>query len=158
MTINKENLIIIMSDEHQGNALGCLGHPFVKTPNLDKLAENGVIFSNAYTSCPICVPARASFATGLPVHKNRLWDNAMPYYGQIPSWGHRLQSRNISVESIGKLHYRSQEDDDGFDKKHIPMMVVNGVGMVWGSIRRENERKKVYRNERMLGNYIGPRK
>ncbi len=156
MTINKENLIIIMSDEHQGNALECLGHPFVKTPNLDKLAENGVIFSNAYTSCPICVPARASFATGLPVHKNRLWDNAMPYYGQIPSWGHRLQSRNISVESIGKLHYRSQEDDDGFDKKHIPMMVVNGVGMVWGSIRRENERKKVYRNERMLGNYIGP--
>ncbi len=156
MKTNKENLIIIMSDEHQGSALGCLGHPFVKTPNLDELANNGVIFSNAYTSCPICVPARASFATGLPVHKNRLWDNAMPYYGQIPSWGHCLQSNNISVESIGKLHYRSQDDDDGFDKKHIPMMVVNGVGMVWGSIRRENDRKKVYRNDRMLGNYIGP--
>ena len=156
MKTNKENLIIIMSDEHQGSALGCLGHPFVKTPNLDELANNGVIFSNAYTSCPICVPARASFATGLPVHKTRLWDNAMPYYGQIPSWGHSLQSKNISVESIGKLHYRSQDDDDGFDKKHIPMMVVNGVGMVWGSIRRENERKKVYRDDRMLGNYIGP--
>ena len=52
MTINKENLIIIMSDEHQGSALGCLGHPFIKTPNLDELADNGVIFSNAYTSCP----------------------------------------------------------------------------------------------------------
>ena len=156
MKKHDKNLIIIMSDEHQGRALSCIGHPFVKTPNLDKLANNGMVFSNAYTSCPICVPARASFATGLPVHKNRLWDNAMPYYGQKPSWGHSLQSRNVPVESIGKLHYRSQEDNDGFDEKHIPMMVVNGVGMVWGSIRRENDRKKVFRDERMLGTYIGP--
>ena len=156
MKQHDKNLIIIMSDEHQGNALSSIGHPFVKTPNIDKLAENGMLFSNAYTSCPICVPARASFATGLPVHKNRLWDNAMPYHGQIPSWGHSLQSRNVSVESIGKLHYRSEDDDDGFDKKHIPMMVVNGVGMVWGSIRRENERSKVFRDDRMLGEYIGP--
>ena len=142
-----KNLIVIMSDEHQGSALGSIGHPFVKTPNIDKLAENGILFSNAYTSCPICVPARASFATGLPVHKNRLWDNAMPYFGQIPSWGHSLQSQKVRVESIGKLHYRFQEDNDGFDKKYIPMMVVNGTGMVWGSIRRENERKKVFRDK-----------
>ena len=156
MTNHDKNLVIIMSDEHQGNALSSIGHPFVKTPNIDKLANNGMLFSNAYTSCPICVPARASFATGLPVHQNRLWDNAMPYYGQKPSWGHSLQSESVSVESIGKLHYRSEEDNDGFDKKHIPMMVVNGVGMVWGSIRRENERAQVFRDDRMLGEYIGP--
>ena len=94
MTNHDKNLIVIMSDEHQGNALSFIGHPFVKTPNIDKLANNGMLFTNAYTSCPICVPARASFATGLPVHQNRLWDNAMPYYGQIPSWGHSLQSKN----------------------------------------------------------------
>ena len=47
MATKKENLIIIMSDEHQGSALGLLGHPFVKTPNLDELADNGVVFSNA---------------------------------------------------------------------------------------------------------------
>ena len=154
MNNKKQNLIVIMSDEHQAKALGSVKHPFVKTPNLDKLAANGVNFKNAYTPCPICVPARASFATGLPVHKNRLWDNAMPYFGQINSWGHELQKNNISVESIGKLHYRSQNDDDGFDKKHIPMMVHKGVGMVWGSIRRENER--ISRKKRMLGEYIGP--
>ena len=61
MQNKNENLIIIMSDEHQGSALGSIGHPFIKTPNIDKLAENGILFSNAYTSCPICVPARASF-------------------------------------------------------------------------------------------------
>ena len=152
----KQNLIVIMSDEHQAKALGSLDHPFVKTPNLDKLAFKGINFTNAYTPCPICVPARASFATGLPVHKNRLWDNAMPYFGQLPSWGHMLQKKGVSVESIGKLHYRAEEDNDGFDLKHIPMMVYKGVGMVWGSIRRENERKT--RDQRMLGEYIGPGK
>lgn len=148
------NLLVIMSDEHQSRAMGCAGHPFVKTPNLDKLAAEGMRFTNAYTPSPICVPARASFATGRYVHKNRLWDNAMPYTGTIPGWGHALQSAGVQVESIGKLHYRDEEDNAGFDIEHIPMMVANGVGMVWASIRREDER--VYGKSRMLGQEIGP--
>ncbi len=149
------NLLILMSDEHQARAMGCAGHPFVQTPNLDTLAQNGIRFSNAYTPSPICVPARASFATGRYVHQNRLWDNAMPYTGAIPGWGHALQKKGVRSESIGKLHYRAEEDPTGFDKEHIPMMVAGGVGMVWASIRKEDERVIV--NEgRMLGEYIGP--
>ena len=82
-----------MSDEHQAIAMGCAGHPFVKTPNLDKLAERGIRFTNAYTPSPICVPARASFASGQYVHVNRLWDNAMPYTGEPKGWGHALQAQ-----------------------------------------------------------------
>ena len=143
-----------MSDEHQARALGCAGHPFVQTPNLDKLAAQGTRFSNAYTPCPICVPARASFATGLYPHQTRLWDNAMPYTGAIRGWGHALQEKGVPVESIGKLHYRAEEDPAGFDVEHIPMMVVDGVGMVWASIRKEDER--IIGPKRMLGDYIGP--
>lgn len=149
-----KNLLVIMSDEHQARAMGCAGHPCVETPNLDGLAARGVRFSNAYTPSPICVPARASFATGRYVHRNRLWDNAMPYDGAIPGWGHALQNAGIAVESIGKLHYRAQEDPAGFDVEHIPMMVAGGVGMVWASIRREDER--IGGTGRMLGDYIGP--
>ena len=148
------NLLVIMSDEHQSRAMGCAGHPFVKTPHLDALAARGTRFTDAYTPCPICVPARASFATGLYVHQTRLWDNAMPYTGEIPGWGHALQDANIPVESIGKLHYRAAEDPAGFDVEHIPMMVADGVGMVWASIRKEDER--VHMPGRMLGDYIGP--
>ncbi|MBF2759025.1 MAG: sulfatase-like hydrolase/transferase [Ectothiorhodospiraceae bacterium AqS1] len=148
------NLLIIMSDEHQARAMGCAGHPFVRTPCLDRLAATGLRFVNAYTPSPICVPARASFATGLPVHKTRLWDNAMPYEGSIPGWGHALQRAGVAVESIGKLHYRAEEDPAGFDIEHLPMMVHEGVGMVWASIRKENER--VLPTSRMLGPYIGP--
>ncbi len=147
------NLLVILSDEHQARAMGCAGHPFVKTPHLDALAARGTRFADAYTPSPICVPARASFATGQYAHKNRLWDNAMPYHGQIPGWGHYLQDAGVPVESIGKLHYRKTGDPAGFDREHIPMHVVDGVGMVWGSIRAENER--VSPKTRMLGAHIG---
>lgn len=143
-----------MSDEHQARALSCANHPLVKTPNMDKLAARGIRFTNAYTPSPICVPARAAFASGRYVHDIRLWDNAMPYTGDPRGWGHALQDKGVRVESIGKLHYRSEEDPAGFDVEHIPMQVANGVGMVWGSIRREDER--VRKEGRMLGPYIGP--
>jgi len=148
------NLLVIMSDEHQARAMGCAGHPFVQTPHLDALAERGMTFTDAYTPCPICVPARAAFAAGKYVHQTRLWDNAMPYTGNPPGWGHTLQGAGIPVESIGKLHYRHDEDPAGFDVEHIPMQVANGVGMVWASIRKEDQRVKM--PSRMLGDYIGP--
>ncbi|MEM8802747.1 MAG: sulfatase-like hydrolase/transferase, partial [Pseudomonadota bacterium] len=148
------NMLVIMSDEHQARTMGCAGHPFVQTPNLDALAAIGTRFTNAYTPSPICVPARASFATGLYPHQTRLWDNAMPYTGAIRGWGHALQDEGVPVESIGKLHYRAEEDPAGFDAEHIPMMVAGGVGMVWASIRKEDER--IPGPKRMLGDYIGP--
>ena len=148
------NLVVIMSDEHQARALGCAGHALVQTPNLDTLAARGTRCTQAYTPSPICVPARASFATGRYPHQTRLWDNAMPYDGSIPSWGHALQSQGIKVESIGKLHYRSEHDPAGFDVEHLPMMVAGNVGMVWASIRKEDER--IVGPKRMLGDYIGP--
>ena len=62
------NLLFICSDEHARDALGCSGHPVVATPTLDRLAASGARFTNAYTNSPICVPARASLATGRYVH------------------------------------------------------------------------------------------
>ena len=149
-----KGLIVILSDEHRADAIGCVGHPFVDTPNLDALAARGTVFTDAYTPCPICVPARACFATGRHVHEIGYWDNAMPYIGTPESWGHVLQRGGVQVESIGKLHYRDVEDDVGFDQEHIPMMVKDGVGMVWASIRKEDER--IRPENRMLGDYIGP--
>ncbi|CUH74687.1 Choline-sulfatase [Tritonibacter multivorans] len=152
--MTQNNLLVIVSDEHQARAMGCAGHPFVKTPHLDQLAAKGTLFEHAYTPCPICVPARAAFATGKYVHETRLWDNAMPYTGAIRGWGHALQEQGVPVESIGKLHYRDEKDPAGFDVEYIPMMVQGGVGMVWAAIRNEEDR--IEPGARMLGDYIGP--
>lgn len=152
--MSQPNMLVILSDEHQARAMGAVGHPFVRTPVLDGLAARGTIFTNAYTPCPICVPARAAFAAGRHVHEIRLWDNAMPYVGVPAGWGHALQDAGVAVESIGKLHYRDAEDPAGFDVQHLPMHVVDGVGMVWGSIRRERDRLSSGEH-RLLGDEIG---
>lgn len=149
----RRHVVVIMSDEHDPRVMGCAGHPIVKTPQLDALAARGMRFANAYTPSPICVPARAAFATGLRVHQTRHWDNAMPYSGAPRGWGHVLQREGIRVESIGKLHYRAEEDPAGFDREHIPMHVVGGHGMVWASIRDPYVAGPG--GKRMLGDRVG---
>ncbi len=129
------NLLFIFSDQHTRDLSGCYGHPVIKTPNIDRIAERGALFSNAYTTCPICVPARASLATGRYVHQIGYWDNGIAYDGRVRSWHHRLREGGIRVDSIGKLHFRSREDDNGFTEEIDPLHVVDGVGDTLGSIR-----------------------
>ena len=147
------NVLFLMADEHQAQALSCLGHPKVKTPNLDKLAARGTMFRNAYTPSPICVPARAAVATGRYPHQSRYWDNAHAYDGRFKSWGHILQTGVVSTTSIGKLHYRNAEDSTGFDRQILPIHIQNGIGQVWGSVR--NPLPKTSKGGGMLGQ-IGP--
>lgn len=130
-----KNVLILMSDEHAGSAAGYAGHPLARTPNLDRLAAQGTQFNAAYTNSPICIPARAAFATGRYPSDIDCWDNATPYQGRPPSWGHALRDAGIPCVSIGKLHYRSAEDDTGFSEQILPMHVVDGVGDVLGSVR-----------------------
>ncbi|NRB31547.1 MAG: sulfatase-like hydrolase/transferase [Rhizobiaceae bacterium] len=131
------NQLIIMSDEHTRKILGAYGNDVVQTPNLDRLAARGTLFEAAYCPCPICVPSRAAFATGQYVHATGHWDNAQPYTGTPHSWGHALQQIGVEVGSIGKLHYRNDQDDVGFDFQHLPMHVVGGHGDILGSVRDE---------------------
>lgn len=133
--MRRSNILIIMADEHNRAMMGCAGHKLVKTPNLDALAARGTRFTQAYTNCPICVPSRAAFQTGNYTHRVRYWDNAIAYDGAIDGWGHRLQTGGYRVESIGKLHYRREEDPLGYDIKHIPMYIKEGVGSLTAAVR-----------------------
>jgi choline-sulfatase len=130
------NVVFIMSDEHSRRVLGAYGNAVVRSPNLDALAAAGVLFENAYCNCPICVPSRASFATGRYVHTIGYWDNAFPYRGTPPSWGHRLHQTGHRCDSIGKLHYRGSDDPNGFDNEILPLHVLKGEGDLQGMLRR----------------------
>ena len=147
------NLLLLMSDEHSRKALGCYGNDRALTPNIDRLAARGTLFENAYTPCPICVPARASLATGHYGHASGHWDNATPYIGEPQSWGHRLQRNGNRVVSIGKLHYRNAEDPTGFDFQELPMHLVNGIGDLLGCVR---EPLPVRWKTRDMAEKIGP--
>jgi choline-sulfatase len=136
MSQKPTNVLFILSDEHTRDVAGCYGDRIVKTPNIDALAARGTKFTAAYTNCPICVPARASLQTGTYVAENACWDNAHPYDGSIRGWGHRLRELGHHTMSIGKLHFRSDKDDNGFVEEIIPLHVVDGQGDLLGLIRR----------------------
>ncbi len=93
--MDAKNLLLIMADEFTSAHLGCAGHPLVKTPNLDKLAASGTRFRSAYTDSLLCIPARASFATGRYTHDIGYWDNAHPYDGRVPGWGTPCKRKGI---------------------------------------------------------------
>ena len=131
-----KNLLIIMSDEHNPKVMGCAGHPFIRTPNLDRLAARGTRFTAAYTTSPICVPARAAFALGKYIHQVGYWDNVDAYEGATPSWHHHLRARGHQVTSIGKLHFRGMPGDDhGLSQEIVPMHIYQGRGDIKMLIR-----------------------
>lgn len=149
-----KNLLVLMSDEHNPRALGVAGHPLARTPNLDRLAARGTRFTSAYTTSPICVPARAGFATGKYPHQIGYWDNADPYDGAVASWHHKLRERGHRVVSIGKLHFRGLPGDDhGFSEELLPMHVVDGVGDLKGLVRDDIPRRNGYEK---LAKLAGP--
>ncbi|MEE2659302.1 MAG: sulfatase-like hydrolase/transferase [Candidatus Latescibacterota bacterium] len=133
--VRPANFLFLLSDQHSRDALGCYGSPVVRTPHLDALAAQGTKFTAAYSSCPLCVPVRASMATGRYVHEIGYWDNAFPYDGVVPSWHHRLHEQGYRVDSIGKLHFSGPGNDHGFSQELNPLHVVDGVGDILGCLR-----------------------
>ena len=131
------NQLFLLSDEHTRGALGCYGHPLVKTPNIDALAARGTRFIAAYSNSPLCVPSRASLATGRHTHETRCWDNGHPFEGGQRSWARRLRDEGQRVVSIGKLHYRDSRDANGFSEEILPMHVRYGIGDLFGLLREE---------------------
>ncbi|MFN9297211.1 MAG: sulfatase-like hydrolase/transferase [Acidobacteriota bacterium] len=79
----KMNVLLVVADD-LNTALGCYGHPLVKTPNVDSLARRGVRFDRAYCQVPLCCPSRASFLTGMRPEKTGIWDNDMDIRVQHP--------------------------------------------------------------------------
>ncbi len=108
------NLLVIMSDEHAPMFSGPYGHPLVQTPNLDRLAANGVTFTNAYCNSPLCMPSRMSFMTGKYIHRIGAWDNAAPLRPDAVTWAHRLRSVNYDVVLSGKQHFGGMDQLHGF--------------------------------------------
>lgn len=110
----KPNIILIMTDQQRGDAIGCAGNDVVQTPNLDRLARDGYLFSNAYSSCPSSTPARAGLLTGMsPWHHGMLGYGAVAehYTYEMPQM---LRDNGYYTFGIGKMHWNPQNALHGF--------------------------------------------
>src|SRR5438045_2128783 len=74
-TKTRPNIVFVFTDDQRWDALGCMGHPFFKSPNIDRIANEGAKFTNYFVTNPLCSPSRAAMLTGQYNHKNGVVDN-----------------------------------------------------------------------------------
>jgi arylsulfatase len=100
----RPNILLIFSDQHRGDTVGCTGHPVVKTPNLDRLAAEGATFTRCCTNSPLCMPARASFISGRYVNQHGVWNNKLVADRHGPSHVRNVRDAGYHTTVIGKTH------------------------------------------------------
>jgi uncharacterized sulfatase len=100
----RPNFVLIMTDTQATNVVGAYGHPDLETPNIDRLAETGVTFTRAYTTCPLCTPARAGIFTGIYSHTAGAWTNNLPLGDNVITMGQRFRDGGYRTAYIGKWH------------------------------------------------------
>lgn len=100
----KRQVIMLMTDTTRQDMLGCYGNKNMYTPHLDKLAERGICYTNAYSCQPVCGPARSAIFTGLYPHSNGAVANSMPLGDNVKTIGQRLTDQGIHSAYIGKYH------------------------------------------------------
>ncbi len=97
-------VVIIMTDSQGTNIVGCYGRPEMSTPHLDRLAAEGARFDRAYTTSPVCGPARSALFTGTYPHTNGSWGNNLPIGLNVKTVGQRLSDEGLKTGHIGKWH------------------------------------------------------
>lgn len=102
--MNHKKVIFIMTDSQRADMVGCYGNPAMATPNLDRLAAEGIRFDSAYTVQPVCQPARAALFTGSYPHSCAGWSNCMGLSDNVQNIGRRLTDNGIHSAYIGKWH------------------------------------------------------
>ena len=104
MNHSRKQIILLMTDATRQDMVGCYGNPDMHTPNLDRLAENGIRYQNAYTCQPVCGPARSALFTGTYPHSNGSFANCIPLGANVKTIGQRLTDNGIRTAYIGKWH------------------------------------------------------
>lgn len=128
MDSQRPNILFILTDQHSKSSIGAYGSTYCKTPNIDRLADEGVVFDNAYTVCPVCSPARASLQTGLYPFKHGMQTNIFMHGCMVHELADRpfllsrkLESAAYNSGYTGKWHlgYGRDAFNDAYYNSHI---------------------------------------
>jgi arylsulfatase A-like enzyme len=133
------NVLVFCTDEHRSDYLGCMGHPFLQTPNIDRIAAEGVLFRSCYTSSPACMPARATMMTGLTNRASGVRSNGVSLPEDIPTLPGLLANAGYRTHSVGKLHLKTWGKPGGINITEFETAEQNPERRVhWnnGSIRK----------------------
>lgn len=111
------NILFIQADQMAGPALPMYGHKIVKTPHLQRLADNGVIFQNAHCNNPVCAPSRFSMMSGQLSSRIGAYDNASEFSASVPTFAHYLRDLGYKTCLSGKMHFVGPDQLHGFEER-----------------------------------------
>lgn len=103
-TKQPRQIVIILGESVRADMLNCYRQTGLRTPNLDRLASEGIRFDKAYNCQPVCAPARSAIWTGLFPHTNDVWANSMPLGDTVHTLGQHLHDRGVHCAFVGKWH------------------------------------------------------
>ncbi|HEV3121574.1 MAG TPA: sulfatase-like hydrolase/transferase, partial [Isosphaeraceae bacterium] len=112
----RANVLVIHADQHRFDCLGAMGHPDVRTPNLDALARDGVVFRNSFCTWPVCTPSRYSLLSGLYARQHGGRSNRATLLPGTPTFPSLLRSAGYQTAAVGKMHFTPAYLDLGFDR------------------------------------------
>lgn len=115
--MSRPNILLVTADHWSAGLLGEAGHPEILTPTLDQLARGGVRYTNAYSECPVCIPARRTLMTGTTprTHGDRVFKTHEPM-PDLPTLAGTFRQAGYQAHAVGKLHVMPQRDRVGFDE------------------------------------------
>jgi choline-sulfatase len=111
------NILILMADQLSGVLFPDGPAPFLRVPNLRRLADRSVRFAQAYTASPLCAPARASVMSGQLPSRTRVYDNAAEFASDIPTYAHHLRRAGYQTALSGKMHFVGPDQLHGFEER-----------------------------------------
>lgn len=130
--MSQPDILLFVSDQHTARISGFAGDPVVDTPHLDRLARDGTVFDSAYTSCPLCVPARMSFMTGRFPTSTGVTGNGHWLESDVPTIAHAMGLAGYETVLCGRMHFRGPDQHHGFEKRLVgdftPCMPLPGAG------------------------------
>src|SRR3954468_20002230 len=113
---DKPNIVVMMTDDQRHDFMSCAGHPFLKTPNMDRIAKDGVRFTNAFVTNALCAPSRATLMTGQYSHLNGVLDNLGSRLKPDAPWmPDELRKAGYEVAFVGKSHVPGHFRDKAWD-------------------------------------------
>ena len=113
----RPNLLLIMADQLAPQVLSVYGNSCVRTPHLDRLAEKGVVFENAYCNFPLCAPARFSMLSGRLPSRIGAFDNAVEFPASVPTVHHYLRRAGYRTCLAGKMHFVGPDQLHGYEER-----------------------------------------
>jgi arylsulfatase len=115
----RPNILIIHVDQHRTDCLGTYGNADIRTPNIDRLAADGVRYTNSFCPFPVCTPSRYSLLSGQYVHEHQGWTNRSTLAPDIPTFPRILRAAGYCTTAVGKMHFTPTYLDVGFEELRL---------------------------------------